>query len=113
MGVYFFGFFMMSLQFSGQSTFVSLGKSTFSIFFSIFRKVIIVVPLALLLPKLFNLGIMGVFMSEPISNFIGGIACYSTMLFTVWRSLSESENNKSNSNNGSNVDKKINHVYAN
>lgn len=113
MGVYFFGFFMMSLQFAGQSTFVSLGKSTFSIFFSIFRKVIIVVPLTLLLPKLFNLGIIGVFMAEPISNFIGGIACYSTMLFTVWRSLSESENNKTNSNNSSNVDKKTNHVYAN
>lgn len=52
-------------------------------------------------------------MAEPISNFIGGIACYSTMLFTVWRSLSESENNKTNSNNSSNVDKKTNHVYAN
>lgn len=81
--IYFFGFFMMPLQFAGQATFVALGKSRQAIFFSLLRKVIIVIPLTLLLPKLFGLGINGVFLAEPISNFIGGIACYVTMLATV------------------------------
>lgn len=87
MQIYYFGFFMMSLQFSGQSVFVALGKSKNAVFFSIFRKVIIVIPLILILPSWFGLGTNGIFMAEPISNFIGGIACYGTMLFTVWPEL--------------------------
>ena len=88
MRVYFFGFFMMSLQFAGQAVFVGLGKANRAVFFSIFRKVIIVIPLMILLPVLFGLGNTGVLMAEPISNFIGGIACFATMLVTVWPELS-------------------------
>lgn len=87
--MYFFGFFMMTFQFSGQSTFVALGKAKQAIFFSIFRKVIIVIPLTLLLPGLFHMGVNGVFWAEPISNFVGGAACFITMLCTVWPSLKE------------------------
>lgn len=83
---YFFGFFMMSFQFAGQTVFVGLGKSKNAVFFSIFRKVVIVVPLTLILPRI-GLGVMGVFWAEPISNFIGGAACYLTMLLTVGREL--------------------------
>lgn len=86
--MYFFGFFMMSLQFSGQCSFVGLGKAKQATFFSIFRKVIIVLPLTILLPYVGGLGVMGVFMAEPVSNFIGGGACYITMLRTVWPELS-------------------------
>ena len=50
MRIYFFGFFMMALQFAGQSTFVGLGQSKQAVFFSLLRKVIIVVPLTLILP---------------------------------------------------------------
>lgn len=87
--LYFFGFFMMSLQFAGQSTFVALGKSKQAVFFSLFRKVIIVVPLTLLLPMIPALGVNGVFLAEPISNFVGGTACFVTMLLTVWPMLRE------------------------
>ena len=72
MHIYFFGFFMMSLQMAGQSAAVALGRSKQAVFFSLFRKVIIVTPLTLLLPRLFGLGVTGVFLAEPISNFIGG-----------------------------------------
>ncbi len=89
MNIYFFGFFAMSLQFAGQSTYVALGKSKQAVFFSLLRKIIIVVPLTLILPRMFNLGTTGVFLAEPISNFLGGTACYVTMLFTVWPSLKE------------------------
>lgn len=88
MHIYFFGFFMMSLQFSGQASFVGLGKAKQATFFSLFRKAVIVVPLTLLLPRVANLGVMGVFLAEPISNFIGGAACYGTMIATVWPELS-------------------------
>lgn len=91
MTIYFFGFFMMSLQFSGQSTFVSLGRSKNAVFFSLFRKVVIVIPLTLILPHIAGLGVNGVFLAEPISNFIGGTACFATMMRTVWPMLSDRE----------------------
>ena len=49
-------------------------------------KAIIVVPLTLLLPRL-GLGVDGVFWAEPISNLIGGMACYTTMRLSVYRKL--------------------------
>ena len=90
MHIYFFGFFMMALQFCGQTVFVGLGKSRQAIFFSIFRKIVIVVPLTLLLPRL-GAGINGVFIAEPISNFIGGAACYLTMLIYTRRLFRKEE----------------------
>ncbi len=94
MHIYFFGFFMMSLQMAGQSAAVALGRSKQAVFFSLFRKVIIVTPLTLLLPHLFSLGVNGVFLAEPISNFIGGGACYITMLLTIWREMNRREKAK-------------------
>lgn len=85
--VYFFGYFFMSLQFSGQSVFVALNQSKQAVFFSIFRKIIIVVPLTIWLPTIAHLGVYGVFLAEPISNLIGGSASFTTMLATVWPKL--------------------------
>ena len=97
MHLYFFGFFFMAFQFTGQSTFVGLGKAKQAVFFSLFRKIIIVVPLTLLLPRIGTLGVNGVrigtlgvngvFIAEPISNLIGGLASFLTMIFTLRRML--------------------------
>ena len=86
--LYFFGFFMMALQFAGQTVFVSLGKAKQAVFFSLLRKAVIVIPLTLMLPRIGNLGVKGVFIAEPISNFIGGLACFITMLWMVLPELS-------------------------
>ena len=84
--LYFAVFFAMSFQFVGQSTFVALGRSRQAVFFSLLRKAFIVAPLTLLLPPL-GLGINGVFLAEPISNVLGGLACLTTMYLTVYRPL--------------------------
>ena len=78
---------MMALQFVGQCVFTGLGKAKFAVFFSLLRKAIIVIPLTLWLPHVGGLGINGIFLAEPISNFIGGAACFFTMMFTVYRKL--------------------------
>lgn len=88
MQIYFFGFVFMSFQFAGQTTFQALGDARHAIFFSLLRKAIIVVPLTLLLPRR-GFGVLGVFMAEPISNFIGGLACYITMRLSVYRKIEE------------------------
>ena len=84
--LYFFGFVFMSFQFAGQSTFQALGDAKHAIFFSLLRKAIIVVPLTIVLPML-GLGVTGVFLAEPISNVIGGLASYITMRMTVYKQL--------------------------
>ena len=86
LNIYFFGFVFMAFQFSGQTTFQALGKAKHAIFFSLLRKVIIVVPLTLLLPAL-GFGVEGVFLAEPISNLLGGLAAFTTMWLTVYRKL--------------------------
>ncbi len=81
--LYFSTFIFMTFQHSGQIVFKSLGRKGHAIFFSLFRKAFIVVPLTYLLPYMFNMGTNGVFAAEPISNVIGGTACFITMLITV------------------------------
>ncbi|MBO5178635.1 MAG: MATE family efflux transporter [Lachnospiraceae bacterium] len=84
--IYFFGFVFMAFQFAGQSTFQGLGKKKQAVFFSMLRKVIIVTPLTVLLP-ICGFGVDGVFLAEPVSNIIGGLACFLTMWFTLYKKL--------------------------
>ncbi len=89
--LYFYAFVFQSLQFSGQTVFKALNKKRRAIFFSLFRKVILVVPLTCFLPRLWNLGTDGVFMAEPVSNVVGGTACFVTMLLTILPELRRME----------------------
>ena len=86
MNLYFFGFVFMSFQFAGQITFTALGYAKRAILFSLLRKAIIVAPLTVLLP-IWGFGVDGVFLAEPISNAVGGLACGITMYLTVYRNL--------------------------
>jgi Na+-driven multidrug efflux pump len=86
MKIYFFGFVFMAFQFSGQSVFQAVGDAKHAIFFSLLRKAIIVAPLTLLLPRI-GFGVLGVFMAEPISNVIGGLASYITMRLTIYKKI--------------------------
>jgi len=86
LNIYFFGFVFMSFQFAGQSTFQALGKAKSAIFFSLLRKAFIVVPLTLLLPVV-GFGAEGVFLAEPISNALGGLAAFITMWITIYKRL--------------------------
>lgn len=90
--LYFAAFIFMDLQYIGQTVFKSLNKRKQAIFFSLLRKVFIVVPLTYLLPYTFHMGTDGVFLAEPVSNVIGGSLCFITMLFTVLPELNRMEN---------------------
>lgn len=85
--IYFFGFVFMAFQFAGQSVFQAFGDARHAIFFSLLRKAIIVVPLTFILPRICGLGVNGVFLAEPISNVLGGLACYTTMRMTAYKRL--------------------------
>ena len=83
MKLYFSTFGFMLLQYVGQTVFKSLNKRRHAVFFSLLRKVIIVVPFTYLLPYAFGMGTDGVFAAEPVSNVIGGSLCFIVMLITV------------------------------
>ena len=88
---YFAAFIFMDLQYMGQTVFKSLNKKKQAIFFSILRKVVIVVPLTYLMPYALHMGTDGVFLAEPVSNVIGGSICFITMLCTVLPELKRME----------------------
>ena len=79
----------MDLQYIGQTVFKSMNKKKQAIFFSLLRKVVIVVPLTYLMPYALDMGPTGVFMAEPVSNVIGGSVCFITMLCTVLPELKQ------------------------
>lgn len=91
MRIYFMAFIFMSFQLAGQSTFMALGKAKPAIFFSLLRKVFIIVPFTLILPLVLADQPSGVFWAEPISNVIGGLASFLTMYFFVFRRLNSEE----------------------
>ena len=88
---YFAAFIFMDLQYIGQTVFKSLNKKKQAIFFSLLRKVFIVVPLTYLMPYALHMGTKGVFLAEPVSNVIGGSLCFITMLCTVLPELKRME----------------------
>lgn len=90
--IYFGVFPLMALQLTGQNTFVALNKPKFALFFSMFRKFILVAPLTIILPRI-GFGANGVFWAEFISQFVGANACFITMYFTVWRKLDKNYEN--------------------
>jgi len=85
--LFFMAYIFMAFQFSGQSTFMALEMNRKAIFFSLFRKVILVIPLTILLPLFVTPAVNGVFLAEPVSNVIGGLSSFLTMYFTVYRRL--------------------------
>lgn len=89
--LYFAAFIFMDLQYIGQTTFKSLNKKKQAIFFSLLRKVFIVVPLTYFLPYGLHMGTNGVFIAEPVSNVIGGSLCFITMLVTILPELKRIE----------------------
>ena len=71
------GMLVFGLQQGIQPTFLALGQAKISLFIAIFRKVILLIPLALILPLKF--GVMGIYYAEPISGVSS--ATVATILF--------------------------------
>lgn len=77
MPVFLAGMTIFGLQRTCQNMFVALGQARVSIFIALLRKVILLVPLALLLPHV--MGVHGVFAAEGISDATAAICC--TLIF--------------------------------
>ncbi len=79
MPVFMLGMLVFGLQNGIQPTFVALGQAKISLFIAVLRKIILLIPLAIILPHRF--GVMGVYYAEPISDTLS--AATATTLFLV------------------------------
>ncbi len=79
MPVFMCGMLIFGLQQGIQPTFLALGQAKISLFIAIFRKVILLVPFALILPLRF--GVMGIYYAEPVSDIISAVT--ATVLFLL------------------------------
>lgn len=73
--------FMLGIQCSCQQTFVSIGQAKTSLFLALLRKVILLIPLILLLPQFFSNQVLGVFIAEPIADFLAASTTGLIFLF--------------------------------
>ena len=79
MPVYFLGITIFGIQNACQSTFLALGQAKVSLFIALLRKVILLIPLAIILPRF--MGVMGIYRAEPIADVIS--VTVTIILFTV------------------------------
>lgn len=68
--IYTFGFLIMGSQLACQQTFIALGQAKISMFLALLRKIILLIPLALILPMINGWGTSGLLYAEPISDII-------------------------------------------
>lgn len=80
MPVFLAGMTIFGLQRASQNMFVALGQARISIFIALLRKVILLIPLALLLPRFW--GVNGIYAAEAISDATAAVCC--TLLF-AWK----------------------------
>ena len=80
MPVFLAGMTIFGLQRACQNMFVALGQARISIFIALLRKVILLRPLALLLPRFW--GVNGIYAAEAISDATAAVCC--TLLF-AWK----------------------------
>jgi len=79
MPVYFFGIMIFGIQMGCQTTFMALGQAKVSLVIALLRKVILLVPLALILPRF--IGVQGVYLAEPIADILSVTA--TSILFAI------------------------------
>lgn len=79
--IFMFGIFMFGIQMACQSTFLALGQAKISLFLALLRKIILLIPLAILLPMRF--GVMGIYYSEPAADIIAALTTLSLFLCTI------------------------------
>ena len=84
MPVYFFGIMFFGIQCACQTTFIALGQAKTSVFIALLRKVILLIPLAIILPKF--AGVMGIYYAEPIADIIS-VLTTSVLFFKVFESI--------------------------
>lgn len=84
MPTFFIGICIFGIQSACQSTFLALGQAKVSLFIALLRKIILLIPLAIILPKF--MGVMGIYRAEPIAD-ITSVICTSILFFITFKKV--------------------------
>ena len=83
------GMTIFGLQRTCQSMFVALGQAKISLFIALLRKMILLIPLALILPNF--LGVNGVYLAESVADATSAICCTTIFAITFPKILKKRE----------------------
>lgn len=85
--VFMLGRWIFSIQMTAQPVFVSIGNAKVSMFIAIFRKLVLLIPLALILPSFW--GVMGIYYAEPIADTLSALTAGGFLMFTMKKLLKQ------------------------
>ena len=79
MPLFFGGIWAFGAQMACQTTFMALGQAKTSLFLALLRKIFLLVPLALVLPRVTG-SVMGIYASEPIADLLASATTLTLFL---------------------------------
>jgi len=79
MPIFFGGIWAFGAQMACQTTFMALGQAKTSLFLALLRKVILLVPLAIILPRVMG-SVMGIYIAEPVADFLASTTTLTLFL---------------------------------
>jgi len=82
MPIFLGGFWFFGAQWCCQSTFMAMGQAKTSLFLAMLRKIVLLIPLAIILPKLTN-NVVSIFAAEAIADFLA--VCTTVTIFFIRR----------------------------
>lgn len=85
MPVFMAGIGIFGVQLACQSAFMGMGNAKVSLFLALLRKVILLIPLAIILPKFF--GVMGIYYAEPVADILSATTAGILFFFTFRKVL--------------------------
>ncbi|WP_300356952.1 MATE family efflux transporter [Fusobacterium sp.] len=92
MPIFTLGMCIFGIQQAIQGTFLALGQAKFSIFIALLRKVILLIPLAIILPKF--VGVKGIYYAEPIADTLSVTMASIIFLLNIKKVLKKCERKK-------------------
>ena len=82
MPIFFAGIWAFGAQMACQTTFMALGQAKTSLFLALLRKIILLIPLAIILPRITG-SVLGIYVAEPIADIVA--SCTTLTLFLARR----------------------------
>ena len=79
MPIFFGGIWAFGAQMACQSAFMAMGQARTSLFLALLRKVILLIPLALVLPWAMG-NVLGIYIAEPVADFLASATTLTLFL---------------------------------
>ena len=87
MPIYFLGITIFGIQMGCQTTFLALGQAKVSLVIALLRKVVLLIPLAIIFPKF--MGVVGIYRAEPTADFTSVAITMILFFITARKVLAE------------------------